>query len=200
MKSLSTASDADIRSMITKKFDGVGGGAKLARAVGVSESTACVLRRGEGALDKAAAFFGYVRLPEAPGEWRKVAAVVEPAQVGYRRWTGEVKEMIRQELRAGRSVVSLAKDLGVESERLRDIIKRNRLRDPLPDTERLEDKLALAAANLRGDVDGARRILAEIEARKRGGSFSQQLAYLEHLLQTPEQRADIARIIGEMAE
>jgi len=186
--------------MISRKFSGVGGGAGLAKAVGISRATACVLRQGEGALDKVAAHFGYVRLPEAPGEWREAATTVEPAQVGYRRWTEEVKDLIRQGLAQGQSVVSLAKDLSIESERLRDFIKRNRLREPLRQTERLEDKMAIAAAYLRGDVQGGRRIWAEIEARKRGGSLSQQMSYMEFLLESPEQRAAIAAIVAEMGE
>lgn len=186
--------------MIGDKYSGAGGGARLARDVGVSEATACVLRRGDGSLDKAAAHFGYVRIAETPWEWRQTASKVAPDQVGYRRWTPAVKEKIRRQLAAGRSVLSIARELNVPSKRLRDIIKWNRLREPLPQTERLEDKLAIAAAELRGDFQGARRIAAEIEARKRGGSLSQQMAFMESILETPEQRANIAAIIAEMAE
>jgi hypothetical protein len=202
LKTLSTATSAEIRAMISDKYSGAGGGARLARDIGISEATACLLRRGDGSLDKAAAYFGYVRISETPWEWRQSASRIAPEQVGYRRWTDAVKEKIRQQIAAGRSVLSIAGELNVPSARLRDIIKRNRLREPvpLPQTERLEDKLAIAAAELRGDFEGARRIRAEIEARKRGGSLSQQMSYMEHLLESPEQRAAVAAIIKEMAE
>jgi transposase-like protein len=196
MNAIETIKSADIRRMIAGRFSGHGGGAKLARALGVAHSTACVIRQGRGALYKPAALFGYVECPEEPGTWRKSLTPLNPADHGYRKWSPEVLEGIRMKLAEARSVASIARELGVPSKRLRDIVTKYRLR---PVGQDLQDRLTASVLRLRGASDAEqRRFAAEVESRRRGGTYAQQIAYMEFLLQTPEQRADIAKIIAEM--
>lgn len=187
-----TISDAEIRDLIATKFAGHGGGARLARAVGVAESTASVLRSGHGDLEKVAAFFGFVAIPDAPGHWVKSTKKVSPATVGRRRWTSAVLVTITVRMAKGVAVSAIARALGVTPRRLRDVIRRYKLRaESEPDDAAYESAAQAFAAQ--GDLEGARRIRAEAAARHRGGNI---FSHMSGQLMSPQAHADIKRAIA----
>lgn len=163
-----TITDADIRKLIVQKFSYNGGCRDLAKALKVSASTASALRRGEGRLEKPAAYFGYSRGND--GWVKDPSASVDRA--GYTGWTEERLDFVRDQLFIHRAPLAIAKDLGVTLRRLRDVIKEHRLDDQTLRTP-----------------EERRYAWAEREARKRGGTLSEMTAYMSHLLAGPEKRA-----------
>lgn len=185
--------DADIRDMIATKYAGHGGGAQLARAVGIAESTASELRAGKGKLEKVAAYFGYVAVPDAPGHWVKSTKKVSPATVGRRQWTSDVLVTITVRMAKGVAVSAIARALGVTPRRLRDVIRRHSLRAcGEPDEASAFESVAQAFA-AQGDLESARRIRAEAAARAKGGNI---FASMSGSLMSPQAHADIKRVIA----
>lgn len=178
--------DNDLRGWIARDFTDRCGGSRLARALGVSIATASVLRGGGGALVKVAAYYGYVRIPGQPGLWRRSACRIRPQDVGYKNWSLDVQLDIRHRLKEGQTLTEIAVAHHTNAELLRRAIKRHSLNDPAGLS--LHYKLGAAECRLRGDTYGERRIRAEQEARAAGGTFSQQIAHMQHLLMSDEDR------------
>lgn len=171
-----TLSDADIRELIVQNYSYNGGCRDLAKALNVSASTASALRRGGSGLEKPAAYFGYVR---AAGGWvSDPSASVDRA--GYKGWTEERLDFVRDQLFIRRAPLAIANEIGVTLRRLRDVIKEHRLDDQ----------------SLRTPEE-RRFAWAEREARKRGGSLSEMTAYMSHLLSTPAQRISFSKSLEQ---
>ena len=112
--------DDYIRGLIEQQYAGHGGGAQLARKLGVSESTASVLRHRGGDLTRAAALYGYIPHPETQGLWLRVS---------------------RESLR------DLAIEFGTTRNRILDRITRVGLREPVVGS--LEEAIQTSHARLR---------------------------------------------------
>jgi len=166
MEPLYLVTDADIRRMIAEKFGGHGGGAKLARRLGISPATASVLRNGGGSLVKAAAFFGYVPVSEQPGLWRQATVPQAPAKAGYKKWSMSLLLEVRTRLFEGEAPITIAASLGVTPRRMREVIKQHRLRDP----EGMSYDEMIAGAQADGNADLERKLRIERAGSLVGGS------------------------------
>lgn len=125
--------DADLRKRIAAEFGDNGGGARLARALGVSPSTASLLLAAspKASLIKPAAYYGFE--PGADGGWTESPWPRDPSDVGYqRRWTEEVVAELRAMMsrpRGSRPRVSdVAKRAGVTQSTLRGVMARAHIR------------------------------------------------------------------------
>lgn len=167
MEPLYVVTDAQIREMIAEKFGGHGGGARLAKKLGISPATASVLRNGGGSLLKVADFFGYVPLEEQPGYWRQSAAPSKPEHAGYIRWTLSRLLEVRRRLHAGDAPTDIAKTFGLTARRMREVIKEHRLRDP---EGMLSYDELISQAQAAGDPDLERKIRIEQTGHALGGS------------------------------
>jgi len=114
----SFVTDADIRAAIQRDFGGYRGGRRLEAAIHVSSTTASILRRGGGDLRKPAAYYGYVRDPETPGQWIKSAKPLNPRFAGKIEWTPDIVGMIEYELSHGRTTYQIADDIGITRRQL----------------------------------------------------------------------------------
>ena len=144
-------SDDYIRALIEQQFSGHGGGAQLARRLGISESTASVLRHGGGDLTRAAALYGYIPDPDTSGQWLRVYRKLDPKKCGRLRWTPEHDDRIRQVLASRDSLRELAVELGTTRKRVLDRITRAGLRKPLPGS--LGEAIQASHARLRANAE-----------------------------------------------
>ncbi len=174
-----TFTDDEIRALIVQHYGHKGGCRDLARDLGVSMSTASALRRGQGALAKPAALFGCVSA--GAGTWVQDASA-SVSKAGNKRWTEQRLDYVRDQLLIGRATQAIARDLGVPLARMKAVIKEHRLDDQslrTPEERRYAE--------------------AERKARERGGSLAEMTSYMQSLLSTPAQRADLAKVL-EMAK
>lgn len=143
--------DDYIRALIEQQFSGHGAGAQLARKLGISESTASVLRHGGGDLTRAAAMYGYIPHPDAAGQWLRVYRKLDPKKCGRLRWTPEHDDRIRQALASRDSLRDLAVELGTTKRRILDRITRAGLRKPVAGS--LEEAILASHARLRSQAE-----------------------------------------------
>ncbi len=139
-----------IRALIKQQFSGHGGGAQLARRLGISEPTASVLRHGGGDLTRAAALYGYVPHPETQGAWLRVWRKLDPKKSGRLRWTPEHDDRIREALASRDSLRDLAIEFGTTKRRILDHITRAGLRKPIAGS--LEEAIQASHARLRANA------------------------------------------------
>lgn len=117
--------DEAIREKLAIDFGAPGGGARLARTLGVSPSTASLLLSGSprASLVKAAAHYGYER--NGQRAWTLALRPLDPHSVGYqRRWTALVIEELRTMMATATRprTSAVAKRLGVSPSRLRGVM------------------------------------------------------------------------------
>lgn len=139
--------DDYIRGLIEQQYAGHGGGAQLARKLGVSESTASVLRHRGGDLTRAAALYGYIPHPETQGLWLRVSRKLDPKKAGRLRWTDAHDDRIRRALASRESLRDLAIEFGTTRNRILDRITRVGLREPVVGS--LEEAIQTSHARLR---------------------------------------------------
>ncbi|MGV8953114.1 MAG: hypothetical protein ACOH2M_18595 [Cypionkella sp.] len=156
--------DGWLRERIATDFGRYGGVHALARVLGVSASTASVLRRGCGSLTKAAALYGYTP-GAADGHWVRARVKVDPRHIGRMRWTPSVDAFIRESLHNRLGLERIAAHLGTTRTRVSDRIARKKLREGEPGS--LQAAMEAAAARLvaRVEVSDARRRLRRAEAK-----------------------------------
>ncbi len=121
--------DYHIRSFIARDFAGHGGGQRLADRLHCSNSTATLIRRGQGTLEKVAALYGYVAGDE-PGTWIKSDKPVNPRFVGYIRWTPDLLAAVEYDLSHRRSTHSIAAAIGIERKHLIEIMRLHGVKKP----------------------------------------------------------------------
>lgn len=143
--------DDYIRALLAQQFAGHGGGAQLARRLGISESTASVLRHGGGDLTRAAALYGYVPHPETQGAWLRVWRKLDPKKSGRLRWSDAHDNRIRQALASRDSLRDLAIEFGTTRKRILDRITRAGLRRPVAGS--LEEAIQASHARLRSQAE-----------------------------------------------
>jgi hypothetical protein len=143
--------DDYIRALLAQQFAGHGGGAQLARKLGISESTASVLRHGDGDLTRAAAMYGYIPDPDAAGQWLRVYRKLDPKKCGRLRWTPEHDDRIRRALASSDSLREVAVELGTTRKRILDRITRAGLRKPIVGS--LDEAVQASQARLRSQAE-----------------------------------------------
>jgi hypothetical protein len=125
--------DRFLRDLIDLDYSGYGGGSRLARRLGVAESTASAIRHGYGDLTKVAALYGYTPSPDQDDLWLLQPRPLDPRRAGRIRWTAEVDERIRRALREKSGLRVLAVELGTTRARILDRIARKALDAPEAD-------------------------------------------------------------------
>lgn len=118
--------DTTLRVWLARNISGQGGGARPARTLGVSESTASNLLREKPSapLVKLAAHSGYERLDNI---WIESDTRRDPRDVRYQhRWTQLVIDELRELMKLPKDkrprVSALAKKIGVSPSRLRGVM------------------------------------------------------------------------------
>lgn len=125
--------DQFLRELIDLDFGSYGGGSRLARRLGVSVSTASLLRHGLGDLTKFAASYGYSPSPDMPDLWLLQDKPMDPKNAGRLRWTPEIDERIKRALREKTGLRALAFELGTTRSKILDRIARRNLDAPEAD-------------------------------------------------------------------
>jgi hypothetical protein len=147
--------DRFLRDLVALDFGSHGGGSRLARRLGVADSTASILRRGYGDLTKVAAAYGYTPSPDEADLWLLQNKPLDPKKAGRLRWTPAVDERIRRALREKTGLRALALELGTTRARILDRIARKHLDQPDAD-----DPATLLEAS-------RQRMIARLEANDR---------------------------------